>query len=71
MKTQNLNAYGVFILAMMIIKGREGELDLVWEEACAHYDVFLDSHYNDAKRSEMDCIAEYVVAEYLTNNYKQ
>jgi hypothetical protein len=55
---------------MMIIKGREGELDLVWEEACAHYDVFLDSHYNDAKKSEMDCIAEYVVAEYLTNNYK-
>ena len=70
MRNTNLNAYGVFVLAMMIIEGREDEIDLVWEEACAHYDVFLASHYNDAKKSEMDCIAEYVVAEYLTNDYK-
>jgi len=68
MSIQNLNAYGVFILAMMIVKDRESELDLVWEEACAHYDIFLASPYNDEKKSEMDCIAEYVVAEYLTNN---
>jgi hypothetical protein len=38
----------------------ERELDILWETACAVYQDFLDSKYNNPNKSELDCIHEFI-----------
>lgn len=47
-------------MAMSLPDRNEWELDLLWERACVLYQKFLDSPFNDPRKSELDCIQDFV-----------
>jgi hypothetical protein len=58
-KTNHHNSYGVFCMAMQL-EQQMGELDFWWERAIVIYHAFLVSKFNNAEKSELECIQEYV-----------
>jgi hypothetical protein len=64
METNHMNSYGVFCMADRLIdlglSDLHDGLDVVWEEAIAEYNKFLNSKYNVDSKSELDCIDEYL-----------
>lgn len=58
-KSSHQNSYGVFCMAMQL-EQQMGSLDIWWDRAIVIYNVFLASKFNDAKKSELQCIQEFV-----------
>jgi len=52
--------YPIFCIAVHLLGGREGELDIVWRDAKKLYSSFLDSEFNDLNKSELDCINNFM-----------
>ncbi len=52
--------YSIFCIASQLLKGRERELDLVWEDATKLYEDFLVSGFNNLNESELECINEFI-----------
>lgn len=55
-----LESYPIFCIAVHLLDGREGELDIVWVDAVELYSRFLDSEFNDLNKSELDCIKNFM-----------
>jgi hypothetical protein len=53
-------SYSIFCIAAQLLKGREDELDLVWEEAIELYNEFINSEFDDQNKSELDCINDFL-----------
>jgi hypothetical protein len=58
-KSNHQNSYGVFCMAMQLEQHMK-ELDFWWDRAIFIYHAFLVSKFNNAEKSELDCIKEYV-----------
>lgn len=61
---KEVNPYYVFVLIQlcyeMKIIDKKLEYDIAWNEGSMYYDNFLNSKYNDANKSEYDCISDYL-----------
>jgi hypothetical protein len=54
-------SYGVFCMAMSMPDRNERELDILWADAIKMYEAFLKSEWNDADKSELDCIHDFIM----------
>jgi hypothetical protein len=54
------DSYGVFAIAIQLQTHDYGFIDGLWQDAIDLYQRFYYSSYNDANKSELECINEYM-----------